>query len=85
MSTGKLSGKRVRDMQRIVHLVSGLLVGVYIYTPPADLPAFSALVQIIVVPVLVGAGMAMWQMARLRRLFTRRRPTAATKPATSAS
>src|ERR671916_752713 len=49
MATGKLSGKRVRDLQRIVHLVSGLLVGLYIYTPLADLPAFSALVQLVVV------------------------------------
>ena len=84
MSTGKRSGKQIRDVQRMVHLVSGLLVGAYIYTPLADLPAFSALVQIVVVPVLVGAGMAMWQMARLRRLFARRRPTAATKRANSA-
>ena len=80
MSTGKPSGKQVRDVQRLVHLVSGLLVGVYIYTPLADVPAFSALVQVIVVPVLVGAGMAMWQMARLRRLFARRRPTARLTP-----
>ena len=84
MATGKLSGKRVRDLQRIVHLVSGLLVGAYIYTPLADVPAFSALVQIVVVPVLVLAGMAMWQMARLRRLGTRRRPAAPTRRANSA-
>ncbi len=79
MSSGKLSGKQVRDLQRIVHLVSGLLVGAYIYTPLADVTAFSLLVQIVVVPVLVAAGMAMWQMARLRRLFARRRPTAVTQ------
>ena len=84
MATGKLSGKRVRDLQRIVHLVSGLLVGLYIYTPLADLPAFSALVQLVVVPVLVAAGMAMWQMARLRRLRARRRPTTLTKRAKAA-
>ena len=84
MATGKLSGKQVRDLQRIVHLVSGLLVGVYIYTPLADVTAFSLLVQLVVVPVLVAAGMAMWQMARLRRVLTRRRPTASTKHANSA-
>ena len=84
MSTRKLSGKQVRDMQRVVHLVSGLLVGAYIYTPLADVSAFSALVQIVVVPVLVAAGMAMWQMARLRRLLARRRPTASTRHANSA-
>ena len=59
MSSGKLSGKQVRDLQRIVHLVSGLLVGLYIYTPLADVTAFSLLIQLIVVPVLVAAGMAM--------------------------
>ena len=84
MSSGKLSGKQVRDLQRIVHLVSGLLVGLYIYTPLADVTAFSLLIQLVVVPVLVAAGMAMWQAARLRRLFTRRRPTPVTKHAKSA-
>ena len=79
MATGKLSGKQVRDVQRIVHLVSGLLVGAYIYTPLADVAAFSALVQLVVVPVLVAAGMAMWQMARLRKLLARRRPAAVTQ------
>jgi hypothetical protein len=84
MSTGKFSGKRVRDLQRIVHVVSGLVVGAYIYTPLADVSAFSALVQVVVVPVLVAAGMAMWQLARLRRLLARRRPTTRTKHANSA-
>ncbi len=84
MSSGKLSGKQVRDLQRIVHLVSGLLVGLYIYTPLADVTAFSLLVQIVVVPVLVAAGMAMWQAARLRRLFARQRSPAVTKHAKSA-
>ena len=84
MATGKLSGKRVRGLQRIGHLVSGLLVGVYIYTPLADVTAFSLLVQVVIVPVLVAAGMAMWQAARLRRLLGRRRPAALTKQADSA-
>ena len=84
MSSGKLSGKQVRDLQRIVHLVSGLLVGLYIYTPLADVTAFSLLVQIVVVPVLVAAGIAMWQAARLRRLFARLRSPAVTKHAKSA-
>ncbi len=84
MVTGKLSGKQVRDVQRIVHLVSGLLVGAYISTPLADVPAFSAFVQLVVVPVLVAAGMAMWQMARLRKLLARRRSPTVTKHVNSA-
>lgn len=80
MPTGKLSGKHVRDLQRAVHLLGGLLVMASIYSPLRDQAVLDALVQVVVIPVMVVTGLAMWQAARLRRLLGRFRPAAATHP-----
>ena len=61
-----------------------MLVAININTHLDDVTAFSILVIIFVVPVLVAAGMPMWQAARLRRLFARQRSPAVTKHAKSA-
>ena len=60
--------RRPRDVQRAVHLVGGLLTAAYVYTPLQDLAAFDLLVKAVALPVVAAAGMAMWQMPRLRRL-----------------
>ena len=77
MAGMKLSNKRVRDLQRAVHLVGGLLVMAAIYSPLRDQAVLEALVQLVVIPVMVLTGLAMWQAARLRRLLARARPAAA--------
>ena len=79
MAAMKLSNKRVRDLQRTVHLVGGLLVMASIYSPLGDQAVLEALVQLVVIPVMVLTGLAMWQAARLRRLRARVRPAAATR------
>jgi hypothetical protein len=39
----------------------------YLYTPLAANPVFGVMVRVMVVPVLVGTGLAMWLWPRLRR------------------
>lgn len=77
------SNKRLRDLQRAVHLVAGLLLVAYIYTPLRDLPIFGLLVQLAVVPAVVATGLAMWQLPRLRTWLRRRDRTLATTGAGS--
>lgn len=72
------ANKQLRDLQRAVHLVGGLLLAAYIYTPLRDLSTFGLLVQFVVVPVVVATGMAMWQLPRLRRALQPRTRAAAT-------
>jgi thiosulfate reductase cytochrome b subunit len=81
MTAIKLSNKRVRDLQRAVHLLGGLLVMASIYPPLAGRSMLDALVQFVVIPVLVVTGLAMWQAPRLRRLLARLRPAAPTHQA----
>ncbi|MGH2531003.1 MAG: hypothetical protein ACRDJW_01740 [Thermomicrobiales bacterium] len=60
-------------MERIVHLVGALVLVVYIYAPWGNSPNLTSLVQFVVVPVLVGSGMAMWQLPRIRMQLKQRR------------
>lgn len=83
MALVKTSNKRMRDVQRFVHLAGGLLLVAYIYTPLGDLHAFEALVRFIVVPALVATGMAMWQLPRLRKRLRDRARSGATANAGS--
>lgn len=62
-----ISNKRMRDIQRFVHLAAGLLLVAYIYSPLGNLDAFESLVQFVVVPAIIATGMAMWQLPRLRK------------------
>jgi hypothetical protein len=67
MALAKSSNKRTRDIQRIIHLTGGLLLVACIYTPLGNHNAFETLVRFVFVPVLIGTGMAMWLLPRLRK------------------
>jgi hypothetical protein len=74
MKTSPGSNKRQRDIQRVVHLVGGVALMLYLYTPLGSAPIFTALMQFLVVPLLVATGMLMWQLPRLRKLLNTKRP-----------
>lgn len=69
MKTSPGSNKRQRDMQRIVHLVGGVALIVYLYTPLGNAPLFTTLMQFLVVPLVGITGVLMWQLPRLRTLL----------------
>lgn len=63
----------VRQGQRVVHLVTGVLVVAAVYGG-ALLPAWLiGLVQFVVLPVLVASGVVLWKWPRIRRLLRGRR------------
>jgi hypothetical protein len=68
----KISNKTLRDAQRVAHLLGALVVVAAMYTPLRDVPTIGWLVEIIAIPVLVGTGLAMWQLPRLRKLVVPR-------------
>lgn len=66
-----MTPRTVRKAERTVHLFWGALLALYVY---GVLPAWGEpLVRWLVVPGIVGSGLAMWFAAPLRR-FVRRRP-----------
>jgi hypothetical protein len=63
----RFSNKQMRDMERLAHLGSALLVAAVVYAPWHDSAIATGLVRFVVFPVLAGSGIAMWQLQRLRR------------------
>lgn len=55
-----------RKAQRAVHLAAGLLVVGYVYAPLGS--QIQHVVRLVILPVLVLTGVAMWQAARFRRM-----------------
>lgn len=69
----KTSPRRVRQRQRVAHLLAGAVLLAYVYAAPALGPGFTAAVRWVVVPVLVISGVALWQWHRVRAALRRRR------------
>lgn len=68
----KVSNKRMRDIQRVVHLVGAVLLLAYIYSPAGDALAFERVIQAAVIPILTLTGILMWQLPRLRKMLRNR-------------
>ncbi len=66
-NTSQFSNKRLRDLERIVHIAGGVLLLVFIYSPWSDSASFTFVMRALIFPVLVGSGAAMWQLPRVRR------------------
>jgi hypothetical protein len=66
-----ISNKQLRLILRYTHLAVGILIGLFVYSPLEDVPAFELLVQIALIPIVVLTGIWIWQQARVRRLFVR--------------
>ncbi len=73
--TSKFSNKRLRDLERIAHLVFGAILLLYVYGLWGDSTAFTLVVRVFAFPALIGSGFAMWQFPRVRRWWATRRPT----------
>jgi thiosulfate reductase cytochrome b subunit len=71
-----VTAKKLRDVQRVVHFIAAAVVLAYIYTPLNDNPISGVMVKVMAVPMLVGSGLLMWQMPRLRRWRRARQATA---------
>jgi hypothetical protein len=58
-----------RRLERMVHLAAGAVLAAYVYLPLGD--AVADVIRWVVLPMLVLSGLAMWQMARIRRALSR--------------
>jgi hypothetical protein len=61
-----------RTIARWIHLVFGIPIIGYVYSPFAELPNYAPVVRFISIPVLVLTGFWMWKGHLLRRLFSKR-------------
>ena len=61
-----MSGVWSRSRQRLAHILLATLLGVYLYSPLADMPLAELAVQVVVFPAVALSGVLMWQGHRLR-------------------
>jgi hypothetical protein len=66
-----MTAARQRKLQRLAHLLAGAILLAYVYVPVGA--EIESAVRMLVFPLLVVTGIAMWQAPRLRRLLKRAR------------
>jgi hypothetical protein len=61
-----------RSILRWIHIVFGIPILGYIYSPFEEIPKYAARVRFVVVPVMLLSGFWMWKGHVLRRLISKR-------------
>lgn len=61
-----------RSRQRQLHIVCGVVLGTYLYSPLAQVSGVELFVQAVVFPLLAISGLVLWKGPRLRRWYRSR-------------
>jgi thiosulfate reductase cytochrome b subunit len=64
-----MSSKRFRTILRALHLVEAVFISLLVYSPLRTDATYLAIMQWVIIPAIVISGIAMWQQARLVKLF----------------
>ena len=67
----RITPRRMRVLERLMHLVTGTALVTYVYATPAPESAFTVGIRWLV-PIVVASGVAMWQGPRVRRYLRKR-------------
>lgn len=66
-----ISNAAKRSILRWIHIIFGIPVIGYIYSPFEQLPNYAPIVRFIALPVIALSGLWMWKGHVLRRLFSK--------------
>jgi thiosulfate reductase cytochrome b subunit len=69
-----LSNKQLRDFSRAIHLIGAVVLLAFIYASQGEDPTIRTVMQIVVFPILILTGIAMWQLPHLTKRFRAKRP-----------
>jgi hypothetical protein len=67
-----ISNATKRSIVRCIHIIFGIPILGYIYSPFEEIPKYAPLVRFIFFPALVLSGLWMWKGHVLRRLISKR-------------
>ena len=70
-----MSNSTKRSIVRWIHIVLGIPIIGYIYSPFEELPKYAGRVRFVVIPVMLLSGLWMWKGHVLRRLISKRPAT----------
>ncbi len=66
-----MTATSLRTYLRWFHIIAGLTIGTYLYSPWSANTAFTALILYVVTPALVLSGLAMWKQGVIMRILRR--------------
>lgn len=66
-----MTAAKVRKTLRWFHIVGGLILGTYLYSPWGSDPTFTAITLFVVTPALAISGICMWKQGAISQLFRR--------------
>lgn len=64
-----LTPKRIRIILRWVHIVLGLVILCYIYSPLHQFLTFQIIVKFVVIPIIVSTGIWLWKFQQFNKIF----------------
>jgi hypothetical protein len=67
-----ISDATKRSILRSIHIIFGIPILGYIYSPFEEIPNYAPAVRFVFVPVIVLSGLWMWKGPVLRRLISKR-------------
>lgn len=70
-----ISDAAKRSIVRWIHLILGIPILGYVYSPFEEIPNYAPAVRFVFVPLLVLSGLWMWKGHVLRRLIARNKAT----------
>jgi thiosulfate reductase cytochrome b subunit len=68
-----MSNKQLRNVVRLVHLAIAVIIAAFVYSPLRLNDTFTAIIQLIVIPVLIVSGIVMWQQPLVIKWLNRGR------------
>ncbi|MDH5646295.1 MAG: hypothetical protein OEZ01_09825, partial [Candidatus Heimdallarchaeota archaeon] len=62
-----ISNKLIRQMQRLIHLSSSIILGIFIYTDIFVSSTSQLIIKFVIIPMIVISGIGMWLLPKLKR------------------
>lgn len=66
-----MNGSRQRAIFRWIHIICGIPIIGYIYSPFEEIPKYAHITRFVFVPILLLSGLWMWKGHLIRRLFSK--------------
>lgn len=67
-----MSNKQFRQIVRAGHIIEGVLIALYIYSPLGSNTTYDALIKFVILPLIVISGMALWQQPKIMKFMRQR-------------
>jgi|LakMenEpi03Aug12_release.lakeMendotaPanAssembly.Ray.scaffolds.fasta_scaffold1658487_2 hypothetical protein len=64
-----MSNKQFRNIARIAHLIQGVFIALFVYSPLRTDDTYLAIMQFVILPSIIISGMSLWQQPRIMKLL----------------